>query len=382
MLGRSGRKEARIALENGTVLRGRSFGADGEAAGEIVFNTSLTGYQEIVTDPSYAGQVVTLTASQVGNYGMSDEDDESDKAWLSGLIIREHSRVASNFRANAELGEWLRARDIVAIDDVDTRALTRRIREHGEMRVIVTTEMESSDEALVERVRATSGLAGRDLLSEVSRTSTEVWPHDFESDFAPLQLLPRVEGPLVPIVAIDCGIKRNILRSLVRCGFEVHVVPAKTSADEIRKLNARGLFLSNGPGDPSAAPWLVDCVRELTVEHKMPTFGICMGHQVLAQVLGGKTYKMEFGHHGANHPVRDMRSGRIDITSQNHSFAVDAESLPDSVEVTHINLNDGTVAGIAHRELPAWSIQYHPEAAPGPHDALHLFARWREELKG
>ncbi|MCB9881351.1 MAG: glutamine-hydrolyzing carbamoyl-phosphate synthase small subunit [Planctomycetes bacterium] len=374
-------KNARIALEDGTVVRGRSFGAEGSAFGEIVFNTSLTGYQEILTDPSYAGQVVVLTASQIGNYGICPEDDEADRTALQGLVVREHSRVTSNFRSVQDLSDWLVERGIVAIDEVDTRALTRRIREHGEMRVLVTTEENGSDAELVERVVASPGLRGRDLIREVTRSDTVVWTAGYESEFAPVDLLPPHPTTL-RIVAIDCGIKRNILRSLVQAGFEVHVVPARTSAAEILALEPRGLFLSNGPGDPAAAPWLVDTVRNLVIDREMPTFGICLGHQVLAQVFGGTTYKMQFGHHGGNHPVRDVATGKIAITSQNHSFAVDAASLPDSVEISHVNLNDGTIEGLRHRHLPAWSIQHHPEAAPGPHDALDRFSVWRDFLLG
>ncbi|MCA8972246.1 MAG: glutamine-hydrolyzing carbamoyl-phosphate synthase small subunit [Planctomycetes bacterium] len=374
-------KNARIALEDGTVYRGRSFGAEGSAFGEIVFNTSLTGYQEILTDPSYAGQVVVLTASQIGNYGICPEDDEAERTALQGLVVREHSRVTSNFRSVQDLSDWLVERGIVAIDEVDTRALTRKIREHGEMRVLVTTEESGSDAELVERVVASPGLRGRDLISEVTRPDTVAWTAGYESDFAPVDLLPAHKATL-RIVAIDCGIKRNILRSLVQAGFEVHVVPARTSAAEILELEPRGLFLSNGPGDPAAAPWLVDTVRSLVIDRELPTFGICLGHQVLAQVFGGTTYKMQFGHHGGNHPVRDVATGKIAITSQNHSFAVDAASLPDSVEISHVNLNDGTVEGIRHRHLPAWSIQHHPEAAPGPHDALDRFSVWHDFLLG
>lgn len=381
MMNRNTGKNARIALEDGTVVRGRSFGAEGSAFGEIVFNTSLTGYQEILTDPSYAGQVVVLTASQIGNYGICPEDDEADRTALQGLVVREHSRVTSNFRSVQDLSDWLVERGIVAIDEVDTRALTRRIREHGEMRVLVTTEENGSDAELVERVVASPGLRGRDLIREVTRSDTVVWTAGYESEFAPVDLLPPHPTTL-RIVAIDCGIKRNILRSLVQAGFEVHVVPARTSAAEILALEPRGLFLSNGPGDPAAAPWLVDTVRNLVIDREMPTFGICLGHQVLAQVFGGTTYKMQFGHHGGNHPVRDVATGKIAITSQNHSFAVDAASLPDSVEISHVNLNDGTIEGLRHRHLPAWSIQHHPEAAPGPHDALDRFSVWRDFLLG
>nr|HMQ23217.1 glutamine-hydrolyzing carbamoyl-phosphate synthase small subunit [Planctomycetota bacterium] len=297
----------------------------------------------------------------------------------------EHSRITSNFRSEKGLDAWLKERGIVAIDDVDTRALTRRIRDHGEQRVLLTTVSDASDEELVAQVRASTGLVGHDWISEVTRSQVGVWTPGYESSFAPRTLLDHEhqepKAASLRVTAIDCGIKRNILRSLVQAGFSVHVVPARISPADILALEPHGLFLSNGSGDPAAAPWLVETVRELVLEHQLPTFGICLGHQILAQVFGAKTYKMAFGHHGGNHPVRDCRTGRIAITSQNHSFAVDEASLPSSVEVSHRNLNDGTIEGIRHRELSAWSIQHHPEAAPGPHDSLHHFAEWRSMLE-
>ena len=373
-------RPARIALEDGTVLAGRAFGAEGTAFGELVFNTSLSGYQEIVTDPSYLGQVVVLTYPHIGNYGICAEDDESTQPWLSALVVREASRVRSNFRSGKGIDAYLKDQGIVAIDSVDTRLLTRRIRSGGEMRVLVTTEVEASDSELVERVKASDGLDGRDLIGEVTRKEAIDWQAEYESEFSPHRRLDRVEGEPIQIVAIDCGIKRNILRSLARIGFAVRVVPAHASAEEILACSPRALFLSNGPGDPSAAPYLIDSIRKVVLDRELPTFGICMGHQILSQVFGGSTYKMPFGHHGGNHPVKELATGRIDITAQNHSFAVDGESLPDDVEVTHINLNDQTVEGVRHKHLSAWSVQYHPEAAPGPHDALDLFARFRSQF--
>lgn len=368
---------ARLVLEDGTVLHGRSIGAQGTSIGELVFNTSLSGYQEILTDPSYRGQVVLLTYPLIGNYGICPEDDESTHPWLSGLVVREASRVASNFRAGTSLRSYLVSQEVVAIDGVDTRLLTRKVRSGGEMKVLLTTDPEASDEELLTRVRAAPGTDGIDLVREVTSEQAVDWTVGYESEFSPKPTSSPDVSERIPVVAIDCGIKRNILRSLVEYGFEVRVVPASASAEQILAASPRGLFLSNGPGDPSAVPYLVDTVKRLVVDEKLPTFGICLGHQILSRVLGGTTFKMRFGHHGANHPVKELATGRIDITSQNHSYAVDADSMPDGVEVTHLNLNDGTVEGIRHKELPVWSVQYHPEAAPGPHDALGLFARFR-----
>ncbi|MFQ5505359.1 MAG: glutamine-hydrolyzing carbamoyl-phosphate synthase small subunit [Planctomycetota bacterium] len=367
---------ARLILEDGTVLHGRSIGAPGKALGELVFNTSHTGYQEILTDPSYRGQVVLLTCPHIGNYGICAEDDESARPWLEGLVVREAARLPSNFRAGTDLSSYLRSQEIVAIDGIDTRLLTRKVRSGGEMRSLITTDEEPSDDALTGEVRASAGTRGRDLVSDVTRVDSVDWKLGYESRFSPRRNGDLPEG-LIPIVAIDCGIKRNILRSLVEHGFRVRVVPAGTPAEEILASSPCGVFISNGPGDPSGVPYLVETMRELTLAKRLPTFGICLGHQILSLVLGGRTYKMRFGHHGGNHPVKELATGRIDITSQNHSYAVDADSLPGDVEVTHLNLNDGSVEGLRHEKLPVWSVQYHPEAAPGPHDALGLFARFR-----
>jgi len=374
------RPKARLILEDGTVCHGRSFGAEGQATGELVFNTALSGYQEILTDPSYRGQVVLFTYPHIGNYGISPEDDESSHPWLSGIVVREASSIASNFRSGTPLPAYLVEQGVVAIEGVDTRMLTTKVRTGGALRVLLTTDEDRSEASLLEEVRQSPGLEGRDLVREVISTETRTWDRGMESAFSPkLRGMPR-ESDRIRIVAIDCGIKRNILRCLYDSAFEIQVVPATASAEEILALEPTGLFLSNGPGDPAAVPYLVETVKRLCLDRALPTFGICLGHQILSQVLGGKTYKMPFGHHGGNHPVKDLSTGKIEITSQNHSFAVDADSLPADVRVTHINLNDQSVEGLAHDELPIWSIQYHPEAAPGPHDSLDIFTRFRRQF--
>ncbi len=373
-------RPARLVLEDGTLLHGRAFGADGEAVGELVFNTSLTGYQEILTDPSYRGQVVLMTYPHIGNYGITKEDDESSRIWVEGLIVREASCYPSNFRSETDLPSFLREHGIVAVEGVDTRFLTRKVRTGGALRILLTTDLETSDEDLLAKVRAAPPIENRDLVREVTCEHVDRWRDGYLEDFSP----PTPGGSgfePIPIVAIDCGIKRNILRSLVECGFDVTVVPATSGPEEILAFRPRGIFLSNGPGDPSAVPYLVETVRILALENRLPVFGICLGHQILARVCGGRTRKMRFGHHGGNHPVQNLKSGEIHITAQNHSFAVEEESLPDLLEVTHRNLNDGTIEGIAHRELPLWSVQFHPEAAPGPHDALNLFLPFRRRLE-
>ncbi|HHI80245.1 MAG TPA: carbamoyl-phosphate synthase small subunit [Planctomycetes bacterium] len=374
------RADARLVLEDGTVLLGRSAGAEGEATGELVFNTALSGYQEILTDPSYHGQVILMTYPLIGNYGIAPGDDESGRPGAAGLVVREMSRIASNYRAGTSLPAYLRDQGVVAIDQVDTRFLTRKVRTGGAMRVLLSTDTEASDEELVARCKKSPSLEGRDLVQEVTRKEEQNWDQGFLTDLDPREEFSHSPRPRIPIVAVDCGIKRNILRCLVETGFDIRVVPAHTKAEDILSTGPKGIFLSNGPGDPSAVPYLVETVRKLIFDHSMTTFGICLGHQILAQVLGAKTFKMKFGHHGGNHPVRDLRSGRIHITSQNHSFAVDPDTLPDSVEITHLNLNDQSIEGIAHRELPVWSVQHHPEASPGPHDAMGLFQAFYERL--
>jgi carbamoyl-phosphate synthase small subunit len=374
------RQPARLLLEDGTVCQGRSFGAEGLSIGELVFNTALSGYQEILTDPSYRGQVVLFTYPHIGNYGISPEDDESPRPWLNGIVCREASRVASNFRSGTTLPAYLLEQGIVAIEGVDTRLLTTKVRTGGSMRILLTTDMERSEASLLEELKQSPGLEGRDLVQEVTSSTIRAWDRGYESDFSPnLRGMPQ-NSERIRIVAVDCGIKRNILRSLHESAFDIQVVPATATVEEILALDPTGLFLSNGPGDPAAVPYLVDTVKRLCLDKALPTFGICLGHQILSQVLGGKTYKMPFGHHGGNHPVKELATDKIEITSQNHSFAVDPDSLPAEVEVTHINLNDETVEGIAHKDLPIWSIQYHPEASPGPHDSLDLFTRFRKQF--
>lgn len=346
---------AKLALEDGTVLQGIACGAPGTVTGEAVFNTSLTGYQEVLTDPSYRGQIVVMTYPLIGNYGIVPEDDESHALFLAGFVVRRCSPVRSNWRSRRLLSDHLRARGIVGIEGVDTRMLTRRIRVHGAMKAAVSTEV-LDDRQLVRIARESPGLVGRDLVREVIPT-------------APVVVHPRGRRT---VIILDCGAKHNIHRELARRGCRVVSVPATTSATDILAMRPHGVLLSNGPGDPAALPYIVDTVRALL--GKTVLFGICLGHQMLGCALGGKTYKLKFGHHGGNHPVKDLRTGRIAITVQNHGFCVDLKSLPRGlVEPTHINLNDQTLEGLRHRRLPAFSVQYHPEAAPGPHDAQTLF---------
>ena len=370
-------KPAWIAVENGAVFEGRSVGADGEATGDLVFNTAMSGYHEILTDPSYSGQVVIMTYPLIGNYGVAEEDAESDKAWAEALIMREMSSVSSNFRSNTPLPEWLKANGIVAIDGVDTRKLTRITRDEGSLRCIVSTT-DSDHDSLVAKARAAASTDGRDLASTVTCSAPYSWTEAYHESYP--DLVNPFEGERKRCVAYDFGAKRNILRSLVHAGFDLTVVPANTPADEVLAMEPDGVFLSNGPGDPAAVTGAIDAVSDLI--DKTPIFGICLGHQILSIVLGAKTEKMPFGHHGANHPVRDILTGRVEITSQNHSFAVRADTLPQHLELTHINLNDQTVEGIRHKDLPVSSVQYHPEAAPGPLDSSHLFMRFRDAVDG
>jgi carbamoyl-phosphate synthase small subunit len=365
-----------LAVENGLVLRGHAAGAPGERSGDLVFNTSMTGYHEILTDPSYAGQVVVMTYPLIGNYGVAEEDAESAGAWPESFVVREMCHIPSNARSDISLPDWLAEKGVVAIEGVDTRRLTKLIREKGSLRCVVSTE-DDDPESLVAKARAAQPTDGRDLASEVTCEAPYSWRDLYDESYP-----ARIEGAIgerARIVAYDFGIKRNILRSLVHCGFDVTVVPAWTPADEVLAMDPEGVFLSNGPGDPAAVTRGIDAVSNLV--GKTPLFGICLGHQILSIVLGAKTHKMPFGHHGANHPVRDMLTQRVEITSQNHSFAVDPGSLGVDLELTHVNLNDQTVEGMRHAKLPVFSVQYHPEAAPGPLDSSHLFHRFRELLR-
>ncbi len=368
---------ALLALADGRVFRGEACGAAGEASGEVVFNTSMTGYQEILTDPSYRGQIVCMTYPLIGNYGINPEDAESRQPWVNGFIVKEACGYPSNWRGRMRLDDYLREHGIVAIQGIDTRALTRHLRDRGAQEGIIST-VETDAERLVERARALPGLVGRDLVSEVTAPEPHGW------DQGSWDLVRGYTAPPTPrfrVVAYDSGIKQNILRQLASLGCGVTVVPADTPAEAILEMKPDGLFLSNGPGDPEAVPYLVESVRGLT--GRMPIFGICLGNQILGLALGGNTYKLKFGHHGANHPVRDLLTGRVEITAQNHGFAVDPASVAaKGLEETHVNLNDGTSEGMRHRELPIFSVQYHPEASPGPHDAHYLFHRFIDLMSG
>jgi carbamoyl-phosphate synthase small subunit len=367
---------ARLALEDGTVLRGRAFGARvDEGAGEVVFNTAITGYQEVITDPSYRGQIVVMTAPEIGNVGWNVEDLESQRAWLSGFVVRELSPVVSNWRAQRSLDDVLAEAGVPGIAGVDTRAITQKLRDQGAMRGIITaTPVDKlSDAALVDRVRKSPTLDGRDLVREVTAPSVYTWEEGSwrHGEDGPGQRRGRDKH----VVAYDFGIKRNILRMLVDAGCRVTVVPATTPAAEVLALRPDGVFLSNGPGDPAAVTYAAEACRAI-VEKKVPLFGICLGHQILGLALGGTTYKLKFGHHGANCPVMDLSTRKVEITSQNHGFAVDVDSLRGKAELSHVNLNDNTVEGMRLGDRPAFSVQYHPEASPGPHDASYLFDRF------
>jgi len=371
-----------LALEDGTWFQGSAAGAQGETGGEVVFNTSLTGYQEVLTDPSYAGQIVTMTASQIGNYGVAAADAESEAPKVAGFVMREQSPIASNWRAQGTLRDYLIQHKIVAIAEIDTRALTRILRSAGVMRGIIATGA-VDPASLVEKARRLPLMEGADLVKDV--TCAE--PYDFvlslrdtvaDASFAPPPER-RAARPL-RVAAYDFGMKLNILRRLVAHGCDVRVFPASTPASTLLEWKPDGVFLSNGPGDPAAVGYAIDNVRTI-VASDTPVFGICLGHQLLALGLGATTYKLKFGHRGANHPVKDLSTGQIEITSQNHGFAVDPDSLPDDVEVTHRNLYDGTVEGLRHATRPVFSVQYHPEASPGPHDADYLFRQFLEVME-
>jgi carbamoyl-phosphate synthase small subunit len=362
--------QAVLALENGTVYRGLAAGAEGRTSGEVVFNTSMTGYQEILTDPSYAGQIVTMTCAEIGNYGVSPADVESRTPHVAGFILRDESPVASNWRAEGTLRDYLVAHGIVAISDIDTRALTRLLRSSGVMRGVIATGDALDAAELVADARSIPEMEGSDLVRHVTSERAFDWPADDPGEFG----IPpgRQAARRLRIAAYDYGMKWNIMRRLSAHGCDVRVFPATMPASELLALDPDGVFLSNGPGDPAALPYAIANARAL-VESNVPTFGICLGHQILGLAMGGRTFKLKFGHRGANHPVKQLETGKIEITSQNHGFAVDPASLPDDVEVTHENLYDGTVEGLRHKTHPVFCVQYHPEASPGPHDADYLF---------
>ncbi len=359
-----------LALEDGTVFEGRSFGAPAERFGEVVFNTAITGYQEIFTDPSYTGQIVILTNPQIGNYGTSTADNESARPYIEGLVVREFSAITSNWRSDEEARAFLSNAALPVVSDLDTRSLVRHIRSKGTMRGVLSS-IEKDPAKLVAKARAIPSMAGLDLATRVSTSAQYRWTETVVP-CSPSEVIGVANQPRYHVVAYDFGIKRNILRRLVHSGCDVTVVPALTSAEDVLALKPDGVFLSNGPGDPEPLTTQIGNVQRLV--GKTPIFGICLGHQILGLALGGKTFKLKFGHRGANHPVMNHLTGKVEITSHNHGFAVDADSFSDNdIEVTHINLNDQTLEGFRHRREPVFCVQYHPEAAPGPHDSLYLF---------
>ena len=388
--------DAILALEDGKIFKGKSFGASGEKVGEVVFNTSMAGYQEIITDPSYKGQIVTMTYPLIGNYGVNKEDAESRQPFVEGFVVKEYSKIASNWRKEKSLGDYLKENNILGVEGIDTRALTLHIREAGAMRAVLSTT-DLDEKSLIRKAEASPGLIGIDLVKEVTIKKQYIWSQGMSkypecsdvgsktsgcrSDTSKRDFIRR------KVVVLDCGVKYNILRKLMENGCEVTVVPAGTTADEILRMNPDGVLLSNGPGDPAAVAYVVETVRRLIAS--VPIFGICLGQQMLGLALGGKTYKLKFGHHGANHPVKELKTGRVSITVQNHGFCVDIDSLnKKDIVITHINLNDNTLEGMRHKKLPVFSVQFHPEASPGPHDAEYLFKdfiklmeSWRAQKK-
>jgi carbamoyl-phosphate synthase small subunit len=371
--------KAKLALENGVVFTGEAFGVRGESTGETVFNTSITGYQEILTDPSYAGQIVTMTYPMIGNTGVNRDDLEGERSHVAGFVVKEYIDIPSNFRSQGNLAAWLTTQKIMAIQGVDTRMLTKIIRDSGAMRGIISTD-DLDDQSLVAKARKAPAMAGLDLTDQVTTRDVYMWS---EIDRTPFALEPKGKGRRgTPwkVVVYDFGVKRNILRRLRCYGCELTVVPSHYPASSVLALNPDGIFLSNGPGDPAAVQYAIESIRELL--GAKPIFGICLGHQLLALALGATTFKLKFGHRGANHPVKNLRTGAIEITSQNHGFAVEPSSLDSNlVEVTHINLNDQTNEGFRHKTLPAFAVQYHPEASPGPHDSDYLFRGFIEMME-
>jgi carbamoyl-phosphate synthase small subunit len=358
-------KPALLVLEDGRTFRGRAWGADAEACGEMVFNTSMSGYQEVLTDPSYAGQVVCMTYPLIGNYGVNRADEESARPWVEGFVVREASRLASNWRSEETLDSYLKRWGVPGIERVDTRALVRHIRDKGAMRACISST-DLDEGSLLEKARNSAPMENRELASAV----TTARPYE----------IPAAGGERFHVVCYDFGVKRNSLKELAALGCRVTVVPASTPAGEVLALRPDGVYLSNGPGDPASMTEVVSEIRSL-VKEGVPTFGICFGHQLLGRAFGGETYKLRFGHRGGNQPVKDLSTGKVEITSHNHGFAVRADSLPADVEVTHVNLNDDCVEGLRHKSLPVISVQYHPEAAPGPHDAEHHFRRFVELME-
>ncbi|MCH7622669.1 MAG: glutamine-hydrolyzing carbamoyl-phosphate synthase small subunit [Nitrospinae bacterium] len=370
--------KAILALADGKIFAGEAFGASGEVEGEVVFNTSMYGYQEILTDPSYCGQMVVMTYPLIGNYGVNPEDFESERPSLKGFIIKELSGIPSNWRSQGSLDQFLKDYGVVGIQGIDTRALTRHIRDAGAQQAVLST-VESDSRILVARAKNSIGLVGRDLVKEVTCKEPYFWEDD--GPCLGEKPIEKVAGDKIfSVVAYDFGIKRNILRRLTHAGCRVKVVPASTSAEEALAFQPDGVFLSNGPGDPEGVPYAIENVKRLIGQ--VPLFGICLGHQILTLALGGKTFKLRFGHHGGNQPVMDLKTRKVEITAQNHGFAVDDKSTMNDVEVTSINLNDKTVEGIRHKVLPVFSVQYHPEAAPGPHESDHLFREFLDIMKG
>jgi carbamoyl-phosphate synthase small subunit len=364
---------AKLALEDGTVYTGQSFGARGETFGEVVFNTSMTGYQEVLTDPSYKGQIVTMTYPLIGNYGINAEDAESRQPHVEGFIVRELTRLPSNFRSHSSLDAYLAEHGILGLEGIDTRALVRRLRVRGTMTGVLSTR-DLDDASLVHRARSSPGIVGRDLVREVVPEQAFTWEQGYTSAFAS-QLLPA--RPVTHhVVAVDFGMKWNILRCLVQVGCRVTVVPGIATAEQILAHRPDGVFLSNGPGDPAAVTYGIEAIRGLA--GKKPIFGICLGHQLLGLALGAGTFKLKFGHRGANQPVLNQRTQRVEITTQNHGFAVGLDRLPGDLEPTHLNLNDGTLEGMRHRRWPIFSVQYHPEASAGPHDSCYLFEEFQK----
>ncbi len=368
--------KAWLALEDGVVFEGEGFGAEGEIYGEVVFNTSLTGYQEILTDPSYKGQLVTMTYPHIGNYGITAKDEEAGKIWAEGFIVRELSPVVSNYRSEETLSAYLKRHGKIGIQEIDTRKLVKHLRDHGAKKGIIST-VDGDHKRLVKKAQDSPSIVGVDLVKEVTCQKPYDFTEGLENGFEWGD--PSQNKKIFKVVAVDCGIKKNILRKLNQHGFQVRVVPASTSAQEILENKPDGIFLSNGPGDPAAVDYVVKTVKELV--GKKPIFGICLGHQMLGLALGGTTSKLKFGHRGGNHPVMDLKTRKIEITSQNHGFAVDPGSLPKDVEVTHTNLNDQCCEGLAHKKYPVFSVQYHPENSPGPHDSDYLFGRFREMVE-